>query len=490
MHTRTSTERRFPWRLTILPLGLALALLVSQGSAAPTAVPTVAWERLPIGPDRALHTMIYDQANQLFWVFGGIYTNGDTTFQNTLYKMDARNPQSGWTLVPISGQQPERRALHTAIYDPVRQRMIVFGGAFDFDSPRLASGIHVWYLELSNPNNPTWTRQSITGGPPDRFAHAAVHVPEYDAMVISGGVDRDGDTRNDNYALLLDENPPRWIRLTHIAMFDRAGHSLLYDAAGQQLIAYGGFTHFGDLNAIREMLALDIADGLEEADRWVRLNPSPPSRERAFMAATFDPVRRLIWVHGGLISNDRFYRDLSALDLNTAPPNWTITNAVVNGPLDRFGHAAAWDSDRQRMVVQGGSPDNNVTLRDTYAFTALAGQPTPTTTATPPPTATATPTATTTSVPPTATGTPTPTTTSAPATATYTATATPSSTATPSGTTIATATQPPGNTPTPTATATQSAGDFEIYLPVILVSVGFRPTELDAAGRKPADVYE
>jgi hypothetical protein len=477
MHPFLSIDRKLPWLFASLASGLALTLLVSQGSAAPAAVPTVAWERLPDGPDRAFHTMIYDEANQIFWNFGGIVADGSTAFQNTLYKMDAQNPQAGWTLVATRGEQPPRVALHTAIYDPLRQRTVVFGGVTDFDSLRLLSGLNVWYLDLTDPNQPTWTRQGITAGPPDRFAHAAAYIPAYDAMVVSGGVNAASETRNDNYALLLGVNPPRWVQLTRIGMSDRAGHVLLYDAAGQQLIAYGGFTDFGDLGATREILSLDVSEGLQDAERWVRLDPSPAGRQRALMAAVYDPVRDFIWVQGGLINSNSFHSDLSVLDLSTEPPGWTVTNVIANGPLDRFGHASAWDSTHQRLVVQGGSPDNNVTLRDTYALSALAGQPTPspTSTATPPePTATSTPTTTTTAPPPTATRTLTVTTTSAPATATPTATttATPATT-TPTHTATATATQPTGNTRTPTVTPTQPAA--EIYLPLILVTRPWRP---------------
>lgn len=171
------------------------------------------------------------------------------------------------------------------------------------------------------------------------------------------------------------------------------------------------------------------------------------------MAAVFDPVRRLLWVHGGIVRNNSFKSDLSVLDLSVDPPTWTRTNAVINGPGDRFAHAVAWDSTRERMVVQGGTPDNARTVESTHATTSLAG------------TATSTPTATA-----TATSSPSPTIT-ATATSTPTATATP--TATPTTTTVThtptpTLTPRPTFTPTLTPTATSTTESRRIFLPNLL----------------------
>ncbi|MFQ5595940.1 MAG: kelch repeat-containing protein, partial [Anaerolineae bacterium] len=445
-----------PARLLVL-VCLIAGLLLSVAGAMPLGhVPDVEWERLQVGPDRARHTMIYDQAHQFFWLFGGINENN---IYNTVYRLDATDSQAQWRLVTIGGLRPEARMYHSAIYDPVRQRMVVFGG--QFQDGGVASGLRVWFLDLADPDSPTWSRVTVTGGPTSRFAHAAVYVPEFDAMVVSGGVGSNENFRNDNYALLLGETPMRWIRLTLVGMFDRAAHALVYDQAGQRLIAYGGATEGN--NALREILSLDLSGGLEDTDRWVRLQPAVPSQERFLMAAAFDPERRFMWVHGGTANNTQAWRDLSVLDLSVDPPAWTRTSAMVNGPLDRFSHAAAWDSARQRMVVQGGTPNNQVVLRDTYGFTPLAGLTAPTSSPSPTSTSTAT-----------ATSTPTPTVTS-----TSTPTVTPTSTTaadTPAPTSTATRTMTPTATPTPTATTQPvKTGETRVFLPLTVRNGEGRP---------------
>ncbi len=72
------------------------------------------------------------------------------------------------------------------IYDPVHELFWVFGGIeADVNSNNV--------FDLSDPDNPSWSRGSVTGNFIGRFAHAAVYVPDFDAMVVSGGVSRRAD---------------------------------------------------------------------------------------------------------------------------------------------------------------------------------------------------------------------------------------------------------------------------------------------------------
>jgi len=145
--------------------------------------------------------------------------------------------------------------------------------------------------------------------------------------------------------------------------------------------------------------------------------------------------------------------------LSTDAPEWTRTQVVYNGPLERFGHAGVWDGMRQRMIVQGGTPDNAATLKDTRALAYV--DDVATATATDAPSATVTASATVgTSVIPTASATST--------AATPTSSATPGTT--PTGQTpaatdeaTATATQPGIATATPAGTETRL-----LYLPTLL----------------------
>jgi hypothetical protein len=457
-----SIPRAAPWAL-ILALGLLIAA-TATGSAAP--IPDVEWERIAIGgsaPDRALHSMIFDPVNELMWVFGGIEADAQSNqFRNLVYKLDVTDPDARWQRVPLGGLQPRPLAFHTATYDPLRHRMIVYGGLVDrtrYSEQQPAEGNIVWYLDLADPEKPAWSREVVPGNPVDRFAHAAVYVPEHDALVVSGGSETFSRATGSNYALLLGEEPKRWVRLANAGFSLRAAHALAYDAAGQRLLVYGGLADFNNIVTFGDIVQLDLSQGLTDSKAWTRVSTARPGIPRAFMATVFDPATRLWWVSGGLQNDNSFLRDLSVLDLNPSRPEWTQTRVVYNGPLDRFAHVAAMDPARNRIIFQGGTPDNNITMSDTRSLNFMLAE-------------TPTPTATGTTAPPTVTptGSPTPTSTVGPsATATEGLTMTPTGSPTVTATveSTATATATPTGTGTREPTTTTTPGDVpDLYLPI------------------------
>ncbi len=94
---------------------------------------------------------------------------------------------------------PSGRSEHAAIYDPVRDRMVVFGG---YDG---TSRNDVWALSLAG--SPAWTVLAPAGSPPDaRKAHTAIYDPVRDRMVVFGGVG--GGVLDDVWALSWDHTTP------------------------------------------------------------------------------------------------------------------------------------------------------------------------------------------------------------------------------------------------------------------------------------------
>src|SRR2546428_2750684 len=86
-----------------------------------------------------------------------------------------------WSKLSPSGIKPAARSFHTATYDPMRDRMIVFGGG----------GNDVWALSLGSP---LWSQLAPTGVlPAARTEHSAIYDPLRDRLVVfSGGGDAGG----------------------------------------------------------------------------------------------------------------------------------------------------------------------------------------------------------------------------------------------------------------------------------------------------------
>jgi hypothetical protein len=139
------------------------------------------------GPSaRYEHSAIYDPVNKAMLVYGGQMTRKAPVFSD-LWALDLREPMAPqWMRVEPSAasERPSGLTNHSAVYDPLRQQMVLFGG-------KGASGREVWALELSDGlANTSWTKllDANAGGAPGALSdHTAAWVGPHDYMVVYGG---------------------------------------------------------------------------------------------------------------------------------------------------------------------------------------------------------------------------------------------------------------------------------------------------------------
>src|SRR3989304_1860788 len=93
------------------------------------------------------HYPILDEANNRLILFGGF--NGRAYF-NDVWAMSLAHGSEAWTKISPEGILPAPRGQHTAIYDSVNDRMIVFGGHSPYYNWN-----DVWALSLT-PGSQTW----------------------------------------------------------------------------------------------------------------------------------------------------------------------------------------------------------------------------------------------------------------------------------------------------------------------------------------------
>lgn len=159
-----------------------LVLITSNGSGFNRRVLNA-----PFGPaPRYDHTAIYDPVNQIMIVYGGQLTRKSTAYSD-VWGLDLREPTSPrWVNLGarIEGDTAGGRSAHTAVYDPLRQQMVVFGG-------KGALAKEIWALNLSEGiDGPTWVRLlagDAPGAPGALSDHTAAWVPAHDYMVVYGG---------------------------------------------------------------------------------------------------------------------------------------------------------------------------------------------------------------------------------------------------------------------------------------------------------------
>src|SRR5439155_44108 len=186
--------------LTLLLSLFLLALPVPAWSAGPA---DGSWAELIVGA-RTRHTAIYDPVRDRMIVYGG--TDNSVGNPNDVWALSLADPPA-WTKLTPAGTSPGARSGHSAIYDPVRDRMIVFGGCSSGSFPYLND---VWALSLAGAS--AWTALTPNDGPV-LCGHSAIYDPVRDRMVVFGGTYV--ESSNNAWSLSL-ARPPVWAVVTPV----------------------------------------------------------------------------------------------------------------------------------------------------------------------------------------------------------------------------------------------------------------------------------
>lgn len=259
----------------------------------------------------------HDDAGHRLLVFGGL--TGDTTLADT-WTVDLSRPgRPQWEQLcsPTScGQGPSARWGAHAVYDAPGDRFVVFGGATGDG----ATVDDVWALELSG--TPTWHELTPTGpSPAGRWSAAYGYDPVRRRLVVFGGQtgpDASGTARQDAWALSLDGDPA-WTELARTGARPDPRRSpasavRVVDGEAQLVVSMGLTVGTGEHH--RDVWSLDLGDDSAE---WVELTgdelgPAPSPRRSA--SAVHDPVHDRLLVTFGR-DGERFFDETWSFDLTT-----------------------------------------------------------------------------------------------------------------------------------------------------------------------------
>lgn len=318
-------------------LAVSVLFAVSSGGAAAALDPPPpvggTWsELLPAG--REAHSAVYDPVAHRVLVFGG--RDGPAgAYRNDVLELNF-GPAPAFTAFTTAGTPPSPRGDHGAVYDAGRRRMLVFGGS-DANSFRS----DVWALSLDA--TPTWSLVAAQGtAPAGRFAAGVTYDSQRDRLVVFGGAGSAGYL-GDTWELLLAE-PPTWapISATGNPPSARYGCTATYDPVRDQVLVFGG-ADATSFNGRNDVLTLGFTPGPNWTTPAIQGELPGP---RLFHCAAFDPIRDALLVQDG--------SDTWSLALDGAP-QWTdLTPPGTITASARFKSAAALDLAEHRSIVVGG----------------------------------------------------------------------------------------------------------------------------------------
>lgn len=274
----------------------------------------------------------------------GMVTFGGATSATTEAKT-YRYANGAWQMLLDGSTGPLHRAYAAVVRDPVRGRVIMYGGY------ALAAGITATRGDMWEWNGSAWS-ELLVSVPPARALHASALDTYRGRLVVFGGVDGilSSNTFPDTWELVGGH----WEQ-GGAGPSMRASPAMAYDSARRETILFGGRNN-----------STTYADTWRWNGTWTPLSPGMSPPERAGHGLAYDPERDVIVLFGG-----RNTQDLAdAWEWNGT--TWRDVTPA-NGPPARSVVHMAYDPIRKMIVLYGGE-EPNATYNDTWAWNGSSWQ--------------------------------------------------------------------------------------------------------------------
>ncbi|MCE7738827.1 MAG: hypothetical protein KAU62_03210 [Candidatus Heimdallarchaeota archaeon] len=260
------------------------------------------------------------------------------------------------TSIQVNAAYPQGKFWHAMAYDSINDVIVVYGG-----SPQSAYaywGFETWTYDY---NNNEWTKMNPSEHPYGGVSSQLVYDSESEKMVQFGGHNKEDYSSNETW--IYDYIPNTWTPAApnNVPRL-RAGHTMAYDSESDVVIMFGGglepdYNPYGGRIVYNDTWAYDL-----NTDTWTNMTPavSPLGRIAAEMA--YDSESDRVIMFGGHHSPDKsafldptgqvYQTGTWAYDFNSN--TWeNVTDELAN-PNPRVGHAMAYDSESDAVILFGG----------------------------------------------------------------------------------------------------------------------------------------
>lgn len=422
MRLAVGSSRRRWVAMWVATLSVWSWLLPAFPTVRPARAADGVWTQIPPPDYRLQASAVYDRVRHRMIVFGGL--NG-LVERNDVWVLELAYPNR-WRRLQPTGTPPGVRRYHTAVYDPIQDRMIVFGGGI-FDGSGWQLNNETWSLQLAG--TPHWTQLTPSGTPPiARYGAVAVFDPARNRMLLHGGFLSNGSPMGDLWRLDLS-GTPTWVQISPTTGIGPRGLACaVADSVRDRMVIMGGLTsnlslgdtwqyplgggiwseiptigagpyavgHAGAYDPLHDQLVVfggaDAATQTYLQGAWrLRFGTATPTWSRgpltgavpppmAFASAVYDPIADALRIFGGWGGHpSTVSQDVWTLWLHPSP-NWGAP-LPSNAPpaTGRQGAAAAYDSQHHRMILFGGQrswhPIGTENLNDVWVLDLNAVPP-------------------------------------------------------------------------------------------------------------------
>lgn len=346
-----------------------------------TGTPT--WtQAAPLGTSPAARSQasaVYDSANHVMTIFGG---GGSTKFNDVWVLSNATGTTGtpAWQQLSPSGTPPVARSGQVAFYDATNNRMVMQGG--------ISGGAKndTWILTDANGlgTNPAWSQLATTNAGPYRASDTVMYDPVSNKMVIFGGTSQLPLTFTDDHVFSLTnangmESGSTW---SQYGPSPRSHPSAGYDASTDQMIVFGGQPSgagVGPLNDVWSEVGV-VAAGQASlvGTNWVQVFPSgTPPAARFGQTGLYDSNSNRMIIFGGGTSTTSCLNDVWLLDdANSAhgAPDWLSITATGTSPAPRMNQTSVYDPTKNVLIVFGGTNCAGGYFQDIWVLTNANGE--------------------------------------------------------------------------------------------------------------------
>lgn len=306
----------------------------------------------PAGEDCA---MIYDPPRQRIILYGG--KNDQNENLNQTWWLDLATKH--WNRLNSIGPNPPPLEDHTVIFDPLGDQMILYGG----EANKGTEG-GTWALDLKTM---IWSDITVPNSP-RKEDHTAIYDSKRKRMISYGGREDNQVNLTTIHSLDLNPESPTLYQWTQEKLKEnkkkidppgRIDHVAIYDPKRDRMVIFGGWDKIDNV-FLNDTWAFDFKEMTWRGFAKKRKSEKPPGRRHAI--AVYDDVNDWMIVFGG--AGGGLFNDVWAFDLEQ--------NEWINltpGPKPRTDHVAIFDKEKRRVLIYGGETvSGGPKLHDLWEF--------------------------------------------------------------------------------------------------------------------------